>query len=290
MNKRGIALIFSLLVVVVLSILSVSFFFKTITENNLVKRYVNSTRAFWLAEAGIAEAIYNMPNDTSGSIGSSNYTYSTDTFLLSGEYYQIDSTGSVQLPTGDTLMRSVSVVVRTSPVDPNKFQHAIRTTVELDVRGNVDINGPTEEFANIIFSDLFDHTKEDVKSFASNYYLDPPVDVTPVSGLTWVDLSAGQELRISSDTWQGSGILIVNGDAQITGGTFNGILYIIGRLRMSGNPTINGTILAESDTEIVEDTTVTGNVTINYDFDAIANALNILQFIIPEITSWREIQ
>lgn len=288
MGKRGIALILGLLVIVVIAILLASFFFGVINENTLVSRFVNSTRAFWLAEAGIAEAIVNMPNNVPPTeLGNEDYIYSALTSFLADQYYQIDSVGSVNLPGGDTISRALRAVVRTDPVNPDNFQHAIRTTADLVIRGSVEINGPTEEYASLNFADLFEHSKDDMRSYATHLYTDPPVDVTPVDVITWIDLSPGEEFRISSDTWQGSGILVVAGDAQITGGTFNGIIYVIGKLRMSGNPTINGTVLAESETEI--DTVLTGNVTINYNRDEIVNALSPLQFIAPVIVSWREI-
>lgn len=286
MGKRGIALVLALFVITIIAGLSGSFFLKSVNENSLVRRAVNSTRAFWLAEAGIAEVLANMPNNASGTIGSGNYAYSAVCAPLTGDYYQVDSTGTVTLPNSDTVTRSLNAVVRTDPVDASNFQHAIRTTVELIVRGSVDINGPSEEFASLNFPDLFEHSKEEIESYATHVYTDPPVDVAPVDTITWVNLSEGEELRISSDTWSGSGILVVEGDAQITGGTFSGIIYIMGELRMSGNPVINGTILAESSAEL--DTTLTGNVTINYDVQAIADALEALQFISPEIVSWRE--
>lgn len=286
-QQRAMALVMVLLFILVLSILGSSFFYGVINENKLVERYVSSVRAIWLAETGIAEAINNLPDDASGDLGGSNYTYSAHTSLLSGQYYQIDSTGAVSLPPMGTISRSLSAVVRTDPVEPGNFQHAIRTTSNLVVRGSVTINGSSEEFAPLNFADLFEHSKEDMRGYATHLYTDPPVNVTPVDNITWVDLSPGGEFRISSDTYSGSGILIVAGDAQITGGTFNGIIYVIGQLRISGNPTINGSILAESHTEI--DTTLTGNVTINYDANAITNALGPLQFIAPVIVSWKEI-
>lgn len=296
MNKRGIALIFTFLVIMVLSILLSSFFLSSINENSLVRRYVSSVRAFWLAETGIAEAVDNMPNNVNGSLGSTNWTYSANTSLLTSPFYQIESTGSVQLPSGEMINRSLTAVVMTNAVDPNNFQHAIRTTVDLVTHGNVTIscadpakcpNGPTEEFASLSFSTLFEHGTAEIKSFADYVYSDPPNNVTPVAGITWVDVSEGQELRITSDTWSGNGILIVSGDAQITGGTFSGIIYVIGELRMSGNPTITGSILAESAAEI-GDTTLTGTVTITHDFNVIQSALSPLQFISPEIVAWRE--
>ena len=290
MGKQGIALIFSLLLVLVLTVLLVGLFFKTMTEANLVNRYASSTRAFWLAEAGIAGGIVSLPNNTSGCVGSTDYCYSASTTQISSLYYQIDSTGSVSLPSGGSINRGVSAVVRTEEVDPTKFQYAIETTVELIIRGSVDINpdGSAKEFSELNFPDLFGHSKEDIRSYADNLYSDPDNNIAPCTGITWIDLSPGEEFMITSNLWQGSGILVVAGDAQITGGQFDGIIYVIGKLRIAGNPVINGSVLAESDTEVVDDTTLTGNPTLNYDPDAIANAMNLLKFISPEIVSWRE--
>jgi len=286
-KKKGIALIMALFLVTIFSILSASFFSNVINENKLVRRNSDSVKAFWLAEAGVAEAINNMPANASGHLyGDSNYAYSASTINLSGQYYQISSTGTVSRPSSGAITRSVTVVTRTNPVDPAHFQHAIRTTSDLVVKGSVDINGPSEEFASLNFADLFQHSKEDLKSFATHLYTDPAGGIMPIDGITWIDLSPGGEFRASSSGWSGSGILVIAGDAQITGGTFNGIIYVIGRLRMSGNPVINGTILAESSTEI--DTALTGNVTLNYSNTFIINALNPLQFVAPVVVSWRE--
>ena len=52
MNNKGAVLVFSLVIILVLSVLASSFYFKSINENTLTKRYVESIRAFWLAEAG----------------------------------------------------------------------------------------------------------------------------------------------------------------------------------------------------------------------------------------------
>lgn len=280
MGRRAAALIMSLIVVLILSLLAGSFFYAVTNNSRLVNRHINSLYAFWAAEAGISEAIDHMPSSpNSGTINNADFNAVTSS--LGSEYYQIDSTAS-----SNNITRSLTAIVRTDPVDPNNFQHAIRTTSNLVIHGSVDINGPQEEFASLNFANLFEHTKDEVKSYATHLYTDPPVDITPVDAITWVDLSPGEEFRVSSSGWVGSGILVVAGDAQITGGIFSGIIYVIGKLRMSGNPVINGTILAESKTEI--DTNLTGNVTINYDPAAIADALSYLQFIAPVVVSWKE--
>ncbi len=292
-NSRGIALVVSLLILVVLAILLSSFFLSVMNENNLARRYADSVKAFWLAEAGVATGIASLPTAVSSACLSTNECFSAVTTHISGRYYQIDSTGTVSRLRGgnnESVSRLVSAVAETSDITPNNFQHAIETTVDLVVKGSVDINpgDSWKEFADINFPDLFGYSKEDVKGAATHTYTDPPVSVLPCTGITWVNVSPGGEFKISSSTWSGSGILVVAGDAQITGGTFSGIIYVIGKLRMSGNPVINGAVLAESKAEIEKDTTLTGNVTLNYDVDAITNALALLQFIAPKVVAWRE--
>lgn len=289
MGKLGMILIWSLVVMVVLAIMLNSFFMETINENNLVKRYVASVRAFWLAEAGIAETIVNMPSGTSGTVGGSNYSYNTTVSPLAVDnYYRIDSQGTVTLPDASAVTRLVSAVVRTESISSSNFQHAIRTTVSLDVRGSVEINGTVEENASLDFPDLFGQTKEEVKSCATHLYTELDNNPLPVEGITWVELPEGEELRISFSDWEGEGIFVIAGDVRISGGTFNGILYVIGELKVSGNPTINGTILVESSTELVDDTTITGNPTINYNISSITAALDPLEFISSEVVSWQQ--
>jgi hypothetical protein len=294
MGRQGVVMVLSLLVLTVLFILVAAFFTISMNENNLSRRYVNSIRAFWAAEAGIAEAASRLPHAVSGCLAgaSSRCCYSTTVTPVASRFYRIDATGTASLSRGgstEVVNRLVSAVVMAKNIT-NNFHYGIETTVDLVIRGSVDINpgDSKREFSAINFPDLFGSSKPDVESYATYTYTNPGNDVTPVEGITWVNMTPGSELRINSRTWHGSGILIVAGDAQITGGTFDGIIYVIGKLRMSGNPVINGTILAESNTELVEDTTLTGNVTINYDPEKIDTALNALRYIAPEPVSWRE--
>src|SRR5512143_2385740 len=97
-NKKGIALIISLIIVVFLTIILTPFFVKSANEGNLVKRYVNSTRALWLAEAGLAEGVRHLPNNVSGSVDNPSHTYNVVTTHLNTKYYQVDSTGTVIMP------------------------------------------------------------------------------------------------------------------------------------------------------------------------------------------------
>ena len=68
MNKKGVALIVSIFVVTVVMILAAAIFLKSTNESNLVRRRILSMRAFWLAEAGIAEGVKNMSHAITMSV------------------------------------------------------------------------------------------------------------------------------------------------------------------------------------------------------------------------------
>lgn len=292
MNKRGAVLVFSLLLVTVLAIVSAALFLKTINEKNLTERYINSIRAFWVAETGIAEGVRNLPtsplnsclDESEGCPSGSSCCYNVTTSYLGDVYYQIDSVGSVALVSGGTISRALSGIVRTTPPDSAGFAHAIETTGELVTQGEYTINGTVNENAALNFSDLFSSSKEELKSSAT-YLYDESTFGAPISGITWVDVSSGT-LTISGNL-AGSGILVIEGDTHFAGTfDFDGVIYVIGELAMSGTPTINGAILAESGVDI--DTTIGGDVTINYDSTEIADALDPLQYISSEVVSWHE--
>ena len=55
MNKRGIALILSYMVIAVLTAFGSIFVTRGVSESNIARRYADSVRAFWIAEAGLAD-------------------------------------------------------------------------------------------------------------------------------------------------------------------------------------------------------------------------------------------
>ena len=139
MNKRGVALIFAFLVVMVLTILFGALFLKTMNENNLVKRNVNSTRALWVAEAGVAQAVRNiLGHNGNGNLNNGSYVW-TSTFwrtIGANDYYNIVSTGTVLLPSGGSIRRQVSAVARTPAVDADRFPFSIVSSGDLCFGGN----------------------------------------------------------------------------------------------------------------------------------------------------------
>lgn len=302
MNKRGIALIFSFLVVLVLSILMSSLFLRSINENNLVRRYVNSVRAFWVAEAGIAQAIKNLPNSpTNGNLG--NYSYETTTTyrttINSCDYYDITSTGIVALPSGGDIRRTVNVVAKRGPVDTVKFQYGIAAANDLCFGGPGSCNRSPEDFLDpdicnehtcwnefdttINFTDLFGYQQSEVEQIATHY-----TDTTfpdAVNGIIWVDVPSGSTLMVTGSQ-AGSGVLIINGDVQFGGAyQFNGIIYVLGTLKALGNFDLYGSIIVASTAGVDR---IDGNPTFHYGQTDISSALQQLSNNFVDIVSWKE--
>ncbi|KPK96931.1 MAG: hypothetical protein AMJ95_11690 [Omnitrophica WOR_2 bacterium SM23_72] len=290
MNKpKGIVFVFALMVMVVLSILLASFYFQSANEGKQALAFENSTRAFWLAEAGLAKALstFSGPTTLSGYIGDANHAYSVQVSLLSGIYYTIVSIGTVTSPATGTTSRTISATVKTGVVDPTKFQYGIETTTDLVVKGSVDINPDDswKEYSTWVFADLFSITKAEMKANATHLYTDDTFEGQPVDGITWVDVDGSMNI---AGNLVGSGILIINGNVHFAGTVdFNGIIYVIGELTITGTVTTYGAVLAESSTTV--DTELAGNVEINYSVSDITDALSFVQYLTKEVVSWQEI-
>jgi hypothetical protein len=89
MNNRGVALILSYMVMATLTILSSAFLVSSSTEGIAARNYSNSSRAFWVAEAGLATVYQNWRdnnvNPTAGTIsmpGGGAYTVDATSFPI----------------------------------------------------------------------------------------------------------------------------------------------------------------------------------------------------------------
>lgn len=297
MNNRGAILVFSLLVALVLSGLLGAFYFQSINENQLATRDADSTRALWLAEAGIAKVKSSTGiASVSGFVDDTRYTYNTaPTQIGTTNYYNVISTGTVTSPSGRIINRVVNVTMKLDPPSATQFQYGVETTSnDLDYRARNIEN--SEDPANIaktgstqIFGNLFGMSKPEMKAIseAQGTYLSGSFGNTiNASGVTWVDVTPGQTLDIQH--LNGSGIVIINGNFKVNGvptDGLNGILYIIGQLETLGNSAVNGTVFVESSAAIGAD--FGGSSLIKYSSNNITSVL--LTIATKSIVSWQEI-
>lgn len=260
MNKRGVALVISFIVILVLGLLLGSVFLKTVNENNLVRRHVNSTSALWVAEAGVAQAVRNiLGHNGNGNLNNGTYVWTSDFWQTIGvnDYYNIVSTGTVLLPSGGSIQRQVSAVARTPAVNADRFPFSIVSSGDLCFGGNCGGNadrfvhpqpdpltlgldpvlypqeivcpGGTcweEKSTDINFLNLFGYQAAEIRSLADHVYTSATFPGTGISGVTWVDVPTGQTLPLTGGTGggygdpDGTGILIVNGDVEMAAGNY----------------------------------------------------------------------
>jgi hypothetical protein len=275
-NKSGVILGLVVIVLVVANVLGIGLLSQSAMNAIEVVKKVKSNQAFWIAEGGLGMAIsylsknMNMPeiNPFSGTLG--NGEYDVTITPVSGFSYRwtIESVGSVNIVT-----RRIRVVVVVRP----DVTTAMMVSGDLDVKGNAVV-GPNEPGTTPCFEDVFGETKEEMQDNATYKYTSPPNNQTPVEKITWIN----NNFQITQDGWAGSGIMIVNGDLKIAGGKFNGIIWVIGKLDISGNTVINGSIFVEGEATV--DTTITGTAEISFDQSAIDAAFSNSSTVL----SWQE--
>ncbi len=147
MNNRGIALIASYMLIMVLTILGASFAMRSMSEKNTAEYFAHSTRAFWVAEAGLAQATRAFKsNDWNGwsdiapaakgksmALGNSG-NYSVEVTGIGSNSITITSTGyAPDLSTPGFAERTVSVLYSKSS---SLFSHAAFGNTGVSLLGN----------------------------------------------------------------------------------------------------------------------------------------------------------
>ena len=158
-------------------------------------------------------------------------------------------------------------------VTPDGVTDALTATGKIEVKGSSVVNGGIVENATFDFEDIFGYTKAEMEEGATNLYVDPENNINPVDNVTWMNFVYDDIFLVSDNNWEGSGILIVNGDMKMTGGYFEGIIWVIGNLRVDGNPIIEGAVFVEGATDIT--TTVIGDPTINFNSGAVSSTYTL---------------
>lgn len=266
-------------------------------SNLMAKKHADSMRAFYAAEsaANLAFMDYN-DDEIFNTVAEGTWnavTVGTETFA----YYQVSAidttdpsnplvtvTGSSPGTAANDAKRYITLSLTPSITpNPGSVTNAIEAGGDVDVGGSAEVNGEIEEDSDFTFEDIFGVSKEYMKANLATVITDPGNNYTPVSGITWFDLEDKSDVKMTSMQWEGSGIMVVEGDLKLTGGTFNGIIYVTGDLDVAGNVNIAGAIFVEGDANIG----LTGNPTITYDSGVVGSVLSGLS---QEASSyWKEI-
>jgi len=318
-DRKGLAFVIVLAFILILVIAATTFIALSGTEIRMTRRQHDSSTAFYIAEGGFERARYDLQEDDDwidGDINGVNIPIGGDIanfYLL--DYDQIDPairtllggefTVWLKNVTGEDdeiwvksqgvyndSIRTVRAKVKSSRrfASPSGVTSAIESEGEVEVKGSAEVNGNIEEWADLSFEDVFGVDKAEMEQIAQTYYPDTyyttPFNNDSAQGVTWIKPNA-TDPQITLDGWNGIGILIVEDDLKITGGTFYGVIWVIGSLRIDGNPVINGGIFVESGATIA--TGVIGNPTVNFDSEAVEDAFYRLTSLPSMIESWQEV-
>ncbi len=293
-KEEGYTLAFALSAALILILVGAALISLTINEAYMVIQHANSTKAYYLAEAGINHALWSLNSNMSGTIGSET----TPVALGSGSYYTIydSNTGlliSVGKVTGVTRRIGVQTVVNTVPAS---FQRALTAAKSNAIPGNDD--DPSAEDNVFIYNDTTETTRimiygtgSDVLNIhgwvinirepsTSSDYLGyaydedgvRPVDNKYVDGVRefpdahWKEATSANpsglptfrtalyEQEIRTASTYPAGNQTWTGTVTLTGGS---------KTYINGNLTIDGATVTSTDTSTVTTIVAYGNVTIN---------------------------
>lgn len=304
-NNRGSSLIMIALLIMLILIIGGSLVF--ISQNELTKKTKSKKEleALYIADGGIEKALWeiNRNEDYAGEenvlLGSGLYTVTVSTPGGMPNQREIISTATV-----NTVKKKIKVVAEkalgdiavnsalgcggdvkiggSATVDGGTLTGVVAPAgSSIDTSGGGAVTGspPTDTAPFPTLEDVFGVPAEEIEGMATTKYVNPPNDAA-CSEITWVT----GDLKVSSNGWSGTGILIVNGNFEITGGIFRGVVYVTGTFKMAGNVMIQGGVFAQSTADI---TAITGTATLQYDVTAIEGANALYPF---KIISWQEVK
>ena len=249
-----------------------------------IQKRVSGIEAFWLAEAGIQSAmqfiINNKPID---------YTDSSPQCLSTGRCYrreidgtavsnvavrwQIDSTGTVGTVSGVNSHLRVNF-------GPNVLR-AFTTTGTIDSPGSGGIDDHIEPDGSYLVHATFD--LEGIFKITEAQILSlPGIDIytntangqvridqvtggAAVDGVTWINNNNGR-IKATSN-WEGSGLLVINGDEFTMEGTahFSGVIWVEGAcLNINGDHMVTGAVFVHDTNTPPGETQISGNSAIDY--------------------------
>ncbi|MFO8052979.1 MAG: hypothetical protein R6U54_03360 [Candidatus Omnitrophota bacterium] len=160
MNKKATALILTIIVSVVLAILGISFLLVGINEKNLVERYKYSTKAFWIAEAGLAQAYQDITNNysTCPAVESSWGGASNDSFGGGSYLVTVTLEGNLKLTSTGTYKTVSKEVSAELTCVPSPFENTLSVGGDLDLTALaaiIHVNGKTRYSGNYNESTFF---------------------------------------------------------------------------------------------------------------------------------------
>ena len=239
-SNRGSALLIAITIIMISVVIIIPLIRGISTERKISARLSNSVRAFYAAESGTNIAFRDLRrNNDNQDWLNDGWDTSNDPYTLFTAQSLIDINGNtvafydiaIRNPLGANpviessgFAPTVADVERSVVADFAEFTstitgNAIITNGDVDIGGSADVDGPITEYAGFDFDDLFGRSAADVKADPYTTVVNDPPNNCPVpqgsEDITWFTVPAGERVQITSSGWDGSGVLIVEGDIKI---------------------------------------------------------------------------
>lgn len=284
-TSKGSVLVITIGFALVFTMLGSASIYMSTLQSETQEKQILSQQAFWLAEAGVQRAFFNLtappPTPTNitfqEELGNGSYNYSIQN--ITNVRWHIKSIGTV-----NNINRTVEADVGANIID------AITTTGSLASPGGGGLsdqifpNGSYQQNATFTFQDIFRMNETNMSGISTS---NPDSGNNPVTtdGVIWVKPG---DVKITGN-WNHSGIMVVNGDLDMEGGHFSGVIWVNGNCKMiNGNDLVDGAIFV-NDTN--GQTKITGSSAINFNTTSIDNAfsnINASYPIVHNLIFWHE--
>jgi len=226
-NHKGTVLILTFIVMTTLTAIASAFLYMTSVQLKGSGYDVASSKAIWLAEAGLQQVIYNLKNDANyrnnptpvnGNLGAGSYTV---TVSKNDTTYTLSSLGTV-----DVLNRRVTQTAIVANGVLTRAIHADGSTVDFassagTINGNISCHVQVKNYGGMTINGTITQNMDKIE---------PELDFDYYKGIT----PAGQ-LKTVNFTFQNA--------------TYNGIWYVTKKATIGNNAIINGSIFADNGIE-----------------------------------------
>ncbi|MGD9015279.1 MAG: hypothetical protein PVI33_04575 [Candidatus Omnitrophota bacterium] len=271
-NKRGVILVACYMVIVVLTILGVGFIARSVSGKNLAQRHTDSTKAFWLAEAGVAHALHELKSDfnlsgenlCSGVLGQGGYSVDVQ---IAGEGRSVTAYSAVPAAGQARAQHTIEAMISAGTPE-NFYDQAVYSAGDVDFNGNSYIVDGDVLYAGDSYIQNPENingevTQDPQASPLARFDFEELLAISATQGNVY-DASRLQDVRNGTDSFPISFWFEVPTDPTDPATGTPNVVYVLTDLQLNGNiGTIGGFYVVVGDVVTnpgaVEDLTINGN-------------------------------